>query len=123
MVNRVALALIFELCAALYVTSARATTTTERLVAACDDKTVKLERVDGKLQKIAESMDSFCEGYLIGSFEALRGEKLVCVKDEMPRPEYLSSVFRMYMEQRRDHKKAAATVVVREAFRRAFPCK
>jgi hypothetical protein len=117
------MALIFLFGLAFCVTNATAATTTDRLVAACDQKTQKIQRVNGKLEKVGESLDSFCEGYLVSAFEVFSAQGAICFKDNAPRPEYLLSVFRTYIEANVDQRKSSAAVVLREAFRRAFPCK
>lgn len=98
-------------------------TTTERLAAACEKNMEHWDRVAGKFQKIGASLDQFCEGYLVGTFEALESQKLICAKDsERPRAEFLASVVQTYIGSNKNEKARPAQDVVRRALERAFAC-
>lgn len=116
---------IFLLSLALQIFDASAATSTEQLVTACEKRTRHVERVNGKLEFVGESLDSFCEAYLMSAFELLLTQRAICVKDETlpPRPEYLASVLTTYLDSNRDLRKAPAATVLSEALRRVFVCK
>lgn len=116
---------MFLLGLVLNILDASAATSTEQLVTACEKRTRHVERVNGKLEFVGESLDSFCEAYLMSAFELLLAQRAICVKDETPppRPEYLASVFTTYLDSNRDLRKAPAATVLNEALRRVFVCK
>jgi hypothetical protein len=85
-------------------------------------KTQVYERVDGRIAPVGHRMDGWCEGFLVGSFEALAAEGAVCAKEESPSPDFLLSVFQTYVGEAVDRKARPAAAVARLAFKRGFPC-
>ena len=97
--------------------------TVEDLLKACSRKTDVWERVDGKLVRVGQKLDSYCEGYLSGSFFTLLVEGKVCLGDHSSRPEYLESVFRLHASRSEIDPSQEVAVPLKEAFTRAYPCK
>lgn len=116
---------IFLLVLVLNILDARAATSTEQLITSCEKRTRHVERVNGKMEFVGESLDLFCEAYLMSAFELLIAQKSICVKDatQAPRPEYLASVLTTYLDSNQELMKSPAAIVLNEALRRVFVCK
>src|SRR5437879_3995012 len=93
------------------------------LLKACSKKTEVWERVNDKVERVGQKLDSFCEGYLRGSFFTLLGEGKICQGTHVSRPEYLESVFRLHSSREHIDLSKDAAIALKEAFIRAFPCK
>jgi hypothetical protein len=97
--------------------------TVSELLNSCSKKTEVWEKVDGKLERVGQRLDSFCEGFLLGAFSTLLLEGKVCVGEHSTRPEYLESVFRLSVSRSAGRSGNEAAPQLKEAFSRAFPCK
>ncbi len=89
----------------------------------CADKTKVYTRSQGELIQKGERIGGYCAGFLEGVLTALENEKLVCPKWEKDRidTDFLLSVLEFYAKEK-SQKGVKASVVVAQAFKRAFSC-
>ena len=82
-----------------------------------------IDKDEGELVLKGERVDGYCAGFLEGVLAALEHEKLACPKWEKERisTEFLLSVLDNY-EKENSQEDAKASVVVVQAFKRAFSC-
>jgi hypothetical protein len=107
----------------------RADISANRLSDKCKEKTRVTKMVDGKLEFVAEKLDGFCEGYLLGVYAALVQQKAICPASDEPSADYLKSVFEKFLETLpRDkaesylRRVSSASEVLESAYSRAFSC-
>jgi hypothetical protein len=50
----------------------------------CKQKVQVLELLQGKPQVVGEQIAGLCEGYLVGTYDALIDRKLICAPDAAP---------------------------------------
>ena len=87
----------------------------------CEEKGGVYSIVDGELILTAESINDYCAGFLEGVLALLQDEEHVCADRKYRTPYALRSVVNFYV---RDNPSEGldASVVVAQAFKRAFPC-
>ena len=95
----------------------------EALQERCKDKTDVYSAVGGKLVQLGERIDQYCVGFLEGILATLENEKRACPewKNNRIDTDYLVSVVNHYVEDQMPGD-LNASIVVTEAFERAFPC-
>jgi hypothetical protein len=102
-------------------TSMVAEVRSQQLIERCGKDTVVMERVEGTIKPVANTLDGFCEGYLLAAYEALVAEGKVTHRSDIPSADYLRSVFNLYVRDHPAAASAAAYPTVRSAYLRAFP--
>lgn len=108
----------------LFPLPARADITAGQLFDRCQKRTKVMERVNEKLTTVGEHLDSYCEGYLIGVYNALMESKIICAPPkEVPNSEYLKSVFEFFLKDQPGKKDAQVAAVLKDAYTRVFSCK
>ena len=94
-------------------------TTIAQLDKACGQKTQVYNREGNK---VGEAINGFCSGYLLATIDALES-KAQCSHDKPPTSDYLFSVYRTYATLQKSKPAENASVVLTQAYRRAFDCK
>lgn len=89
--------------------------------ARCEKKVTVMGRDEGgRVVKVGERMDSFCEGFLQGSFTSLVQAKAVCLKSrEWPNAQFLLSLASTYRLEKPD---ARLGELIAGGFGRYFSC-
>src|SRR5688500_16714359 len=75
-------------------------------------------------ERVGERLDGQCAGYLRGYWEALRqmaGSE--CKNTNDKQPEYLLSVYQMYVKEKKPKGSDFASPVLMQAYARAFDCR
>ena len=93
------------------------------LAQALQKKTIVYGRDEGgRIVKVGQAMNGYCQGVLEGMFATLVHSKAICAKEKSATADYLLSVVLTYREQTKSRDNDAARVVA-TAFKRAFGCK
>ena len=87
----------------------------------CEDKGDVYSAVGGELIQLGESIDEYCAGFLEGVLALLEDEERVCPDRKYRTAYYLVSVVNFYVKDK-PSEGLKASVVVTQAFKRAFPC-
>lgn len=95
---------------------------TERLLNACKEKTKVMKLIQGKPEVVGEKIDGLCHGYLVGIYDALVENKVICTPSDPPTPEHLYSVLETYLKVEPSGSTKGAVEVTRTAYQRAFLC-
>ena len=94
--------------------------TVEGLTKRCNAKTLVFSR-EG--EKVGEKLGDYCAAYLVGVLDTLRhAQKTTCREGLERSPEYLWSVFEIYVRDRKVPASESAAKTALQAFRRAFNC-
>ena len=99
--------------------SSFADVTTDELLKECEDKTIVMEELDGKLQAIGEKLGGFCTGYLAGFISASDGK--ICVKDKDP--DFILSVLKTYIKNTNPKLSQPAGKTVSSVLGKIYKCK
>jgi hypothetical protein len=117
-----ALTIIVAVCP-VWANAAGKPLTTEELFKRCEKKVIVFGRDEkGEPVGAGERLDSYCEGYLDATFEALIRAGAICLKPDStpPTPEFLLSTARQY---RADVVGATdAATAIEGGFKRAYRC-
>jgi hypothetical protein len=96
--------------------------TNKELIKSCSEKTEVWGRdSDGKLVPAGETIDGFCSGYLQATFNVLINSPS-CKKGEY-NPEFIFSVYRQYIKDKKVSDNVSATSTLMQAIRRVLECK
>jgi len=113
--------LCFVLLAAISHITLAADLSNEGLRERCNKKTLVFNRAG---EKVGERPDGFCSAYLSATLDALKNiPGSDCKGAEDREPEYLLSVYEMYVRDQKIAGAESASKTLLLAFRRAFDCR
>ncbi|MBJ6122362.1 Rap1a/Tai family immunity protein [Sphingomonas mollis] len=98
------------------------------MLAAADRPVVVSSLTTGQLVEYCRGKDTdptsnFCTGYIIGVFDALSLSRQICPSTARSSNIEVAAVARKYLRKQAGKTSVAPSFVIRDALRRAFPCK
>ena len=96
-------------------------TSNDDLMKSCENKTIVFNKQG---ERTGEKLDGFCAGYLQATLHALENSiASECKTSKAKDNEYLFSVYRVFLEEKKTPPSENASSVLLQAFKRAFDCK